>query len=168
MYSTTNSLIAHIDASNDLLTAYSWSGSAFSIVGSALSITVPDNQDPYLIAMNENTVLLSDGDDGIIKAYRFSGSVWSNLCNYTINNTSVGSTLIRISREEFLAHDNSFTNFELFKYDDSLAIIYPIGGVMPYRSLTRGGSWGEYGKITVTHWTSTVRGVIQTLQIKKA
>lgn len=69
--------IAYIDATNDQLRAYDWSGSAWSLTGSGLNITGIGG--PSLTALNSTDVVLYDSSLGELRVYRFSGSSWSQV-----------------------------------------------------------------------------------------
>ena len=71
--------VAHASGGADTLTAYDWSGSSWSQVGSAFSLVATSTGAFAMCALNSTDVAFYDNENDLLKTYRFNGSTWAQV-----------------------------------------------------------------------------------------
>ncbi|MGV7931357.1 MAG: hypothetical protein AB2L13_21035 [Spirochaetota bacterium] len=111
--------VAFIDTTNKSLRCYRFNASAWSLVGSGLSITGCVN--PALARLNDTDVAFIDSANCQLRCYRFNGSTWS-LIGSGVTIVSCGNPALASLGNNtvvFIGDDVNENTFKVFRFDGS-------------------------------------------------
>lgn len=110
--------VAFYDAALDSLRTYRFDGSAWSVVGSGLSIT--SNENAALVGLTTTDVAFIDGQNDELRLYRFDGSNWSLVgSGLSIAGVTNDVSMARMNDTDVAFFDTSNAELRYYSFDGS-------------------------------------------------